>query len=502
MDGTQIPGTKELGGLAPDEIRKQLSKIIHSKAFRHCSGLQRLLQYLVARAIEDPFGEIKEYTIGVETFDRGPDYDPQIDTIVRVQIHRLRQKLNEYYESEGMNDPFFVEIPKGHYIPAFESRSVALLKRNETDVPAEAAASPIREQLEEAEATPTGVIEGGPKASGAPRFFPRGVFLISLVLLVFVSGIALGTRWGRSRTLATSNPISGHAGSPGVRTGDAVETFWRSFLGNDTTPVVGYSDAVYLVDGADDMFRFRRGASDNRGTLVEPHLAQQFASSPALVAKAGPLYYDDGNTGTGQVESVFVLTRLFTQMAVQVMVKRCRLMTTDDFKQHDVILLGSPDKNDLVEQLSQTADFVWNHPNVPGPWKGEFVNRHPQPGESLTYKTERDPNTQEVKTDYGLITIEPGAVPGQYIAILGGLDTSGVAGTAQFMTSPPQMAELQKRLESLGAWTGNGAPPSFQALLRVDVEKGHDVLAVHLITVHVAPSDKNTAEATAGSGSH
>jgi hypothetical protein len=48
------------------------------------------------------------------------------------------------------------------------------------------------------------------------------------------------------------------------------------------------------------------------------------------------------------------------------------------------------------------------------------------------------------------------------------------------------MEELQKRLESLGAWTGKGPPPAFQALLRVDVERGHDVLDVHLVTVHTA----------------
>jgi len=502
MHATQVHGTAELGSQPPEEIQKQLGKIIHSKIFRHCSALQRLLQYLVARAITDPYGEIKEYTIGVEVFDRGQNYDPQTDTIVRVQIHRLRQKVREYYESEGTNDPIIVEIPKGHYIPSFEIRSAALLKASETDVPAEAGAPPIREQLEVADTAPAGIIDGGSKAAGAYGFFPRGVVLIALVLLVFASGTVLGTRWGQSKILAESDSPSGLAGSPGVRAGGAAETFWRGFLGDDTAPVVGYADAVYLVDGAQDLFRYRRGASDNQGTLVEPHLAQQFASSPGLVGQAGPLYYEDGNTGTGDLESVFVLTRLFTQMGLQMSVKRCRLMTIDDLKQHNVILLGSPEENDAVAQLPQVSDFVWTRLNVPGPWKGEFVNRHPLPGESLTYETQRDPSTQEVTADYGLITVQPGALPGRYIAILGGLDTSGVAGAAQFMTSPAQMAELEKRLESLGAWTGKGAPPSFQALLRVDVEKGHDVLAVHLITVHVVSSDKSTAETPAGSGSH
>jgi hypothetical protein len=500
MNSTQAPGTTELGGPPPEEIQKELLRLVHSKAFRHSTALQRLLQYLVGRAIEDPFGDIKEYTIGTEVFERGAGYDPQTDTIVRVQIHRLRLKVKEYYESEGINDPIVVEIPKGHYIPTFESRSSALLKGSQASVATEAVAPPNREALNEADATPHREIEDGRKEAGAAPFFTRGVVLIPLILLIFASGMILGTRWEQSRALATSEALSDRAASASPGTSDAAASFWRSFLGSDTAPVLGYADAVYLVDGAQDLFRFRRGASDNQGTLVEPHLAQEFASSPSLVKQAGPLYYEDGNTGTGDLESVFVLTRLFTEMGVQMTVKRCRLMTIDDLKQHDVILLGSPEENDAVAQLPQVADFVWTRLSVPGPWKGEFVNNHPQPGERLTYQTERDPNTQEVTADYGLITVEPGAQPGRYIAILGGLDTSGVAGSAQFLTSPPHMAELETRLKSLSGWTGDGPPPSFQALLRVTVEKGHDVLGVQLITVHLTTPDKNGVATGANSG--
>jgi hypothetical protein len=477
MNSTQVPGTTELGGPPPEEIQKQLNKIIHSRTFRHASALQRLLQYLINRAVEDPFAEIKEYTIGVDVFDRGADYDPQSDTIVRVQIHRLRLKVKEYYDSEGANDPIIVEIPKGHYVPSFEMRPP---KTTVVEEPTETAPSP-RLETEGGHAVEPPIIQQPHEAADRTlRSIAPLAVLIPAVLIIFVLGAFLGTRWPQSK-IATSSRAQSE---------DAATAFWKSFLGNDSAPVVGYADAVYLVDGAEDLFRFRRGASDNTGTVVDSHLAQQFASSPGLVAKAGPLYYEDGNTGTGDLESVFVLTRLFTQMGLQMTVKRCRLITIDDLQQHDVILLGSPEENDAVAQLSQPSDFVWNRLDVAGPWKGEYINQHPQPGESLTYKTERDPNTQEVKTDFGLITIQPGAVPGRYIAILGGLDTSGVAGTAQFITSPSQMALLQARLESLHAWPTHGGPISFQAVLRVDVERGNDVFDVHLVTVHVTGAEK------------
>lgn len=473
MNRTQVPGTIGLGGPPPEDIEKQLSKIIHSKAFRHAVALQRLLQYLISKTLEDPFADIKEYTIGVEVFERGPDYDPQSDTIVRVQIHRLRLKVKEYYETEGAADPILVDIPKGHYIPTFELRKGSLKSNTE------AALTPHKNEEVDVKEFPSAVLPQSQAPRATTQFFVLRPAALVLAVLIFATGVFIGTHWQLWRGGASIGRTSNGAPS------DAARDFWRGFLGNDSSPVVGYADAVYLVDGAEDLFRFRRGASDYTGTVVDPHLAQQFASSPALVAKAGPLYYEDGNTGTGDLQSVFVLTKLFTQMGLQMLVKRCRLITIDDLQQHDVILLGSPEENDAVAQLTRPSDFVWNRLDVADPWKGEYVNRHPQPGESASYKTERDPNTQEIKTDFGLITLQPGAVPNRRIVMLGGLDTSGVAGAAQFVTSPMHMAELRSRIESMGAWNGEGVPPSFQALLRVDVERGNDVFDVHLISVHI-----------------
>lgn len=491
MNSTQVPGSVELGGPTPQDIQKQLQKIIHAKAFRHATALQRLLQYLISKAIEDPFVDIKEYTIGTEVFDRGVDYDPQSDTIVRVQIHRLRLKVKEYYETDGINDPILVEIPKGHYIPAFELRQPASSKTDRSQA-RETASSAAADPTDHADSL-TGqlVVPNAGATSAAGGFLSPGIVLGVAAILLLTLGILIGVTWQKG---FRGSLASAAAAKPA----DAASQFWRGFLGNDAAPVVGYADAVYLVDGAEDLFRFRRGASDNTGTQVDSHLAQQFASSPGLVARAGPLYYEDGNTGTGDLESVFVLTRLFTEMGVQMAVKRCRLITTLDLQQHDVILLGSPEENDAVAQLTQPSDFVWNRLNVPGPWKGEYINRHPQPGEQASYTTERDPNTQEIKTDFGLITLQPGAVPNRYIVMLGGLDTSGVAGAAQFVTSPTHMAELLSRIESLSSWKGEGVTPSFQALLRVDVERGNDVLDVHLISVHMPGTGKN-APATASS---
>jgi hypothetical protein len=267
---------------------------------------------------------------------------------------------------------------------------------------------------------------------------------------------------------------------------NAVHDFWTAFLGKDRAPVIGYANAVFLIDRTNDLFRFRRGASDNRGSPVDAHLARQFASNPSLVAKAGPLFYEYSYTGTGDLEAVWRFTRLFSRMGYETTLRRSRLVTIHDLQEHSVILVGSSFQNDAVAQLPSTVqDFVYELPKIDDElWNGRIVNRHPLPGEAPFYKTERDKVTQTVREDYALITVQPGIVPGRYIAVVGGLDTSGSSGATEFLSSASGVAELTSRLASLGEKKVDGQPPFFQALIKVDLENGLDVLGFHLVTVH------------------
>ena len=65
---------------------------------------------------------LKGYNIAVEVFDRPESFDPAVDPLVRIEAARLRDKLREYYESEGQNDPIRIDLPKGAYAPHIEIR--------------------------------------------------------------------------------------------------------------------------------------------------------------------------------------------------------------------------------------------------------------------------------------------------------------------------------------------------------------------------------------------
>jgi len=104
------------------EIRAQLDRILSNFATSGANRRSRLLRYLVEQALEDRSESLKESVIATQVFDRAPGYDPQIDSVVRVEIGRLRARLAEYYERAGADDTVRIEIPRGAYRPVFVFR--------------------------------------------------------------------------------------------------------------------------------------------------------------------------------------------------------------------------------------------------------------------------------------------------------------------------------------------------------------------------------------------
>ena len=101
-------------------IEEELERLLASKAFSRAGHLRRFLEYVVRQYLAGDASRLKEYDIGVAVFDRGPGFDPRIDTIVRVQAIKLRRTLESYFRSEGATEPIRIFIPKGSYRPVFE----------------------------------------------------------------------------------------------------------------------------------------------------------------------------------------------------------------------------------------------------------------------------------------------------------------------------------------------------------------------------------------------
>jgi hypothetical protein len=97
--------------------KKLLEKILSSKEFSGSKIYVSYLTYLVEAA--ESGKNLKEISIAIEFFGKGPDFNPTEDTIVRTHTYNLRKKLQNYYYDEGKDDKYRLRIPKGHYDVTF-----------------------------------------------------------------------------------------------------------------------------------------------------------------------------------------------------------------------------------------------------------------------------------------------------------------------------------------------------------------------------------------------
>jgi TolB-like protein len=108
---------------APGLVREELARILASPGFVNAERLSRLLSFIVERTLDGRGAELKEYVLGTEVYDRGTGYDPRLDSIVRVEMRRLRTRLEEYYAGPGAESRLVMHVPLGSYVPQFSPRA-------------------------------------------------------------------------------------------------------------------------------------------------------------------------------------------------------------------------------------------------------------------------------------------------------------------------------------------------------------------------------------------
>lgn len=106
----------------PDRLqaeKEELNWLLTSGALGRSSNLARMLTFVCEKHFQDQDDQVTEYMLATEALGRRENFDPQTDTIVRVTAHSLRKRLQEIYQTEGVNRPVQILIPLGHYVPSF-----------------------------------------------------------------------------------------------------------------------------------------------------------------------------------------------------------------------------------------------------------------------------------------------------------------------------------------------------------------------------------------------
>ena len=96
-------------------LLSQVERILQSNEFRSSEVLRRLLRFLGEKSAAGEADQLKEYVVAIDGLGKNPSYDPRQNSAVRIQVGRLRQRLAEYYRSEGKADDIIIDLPKGHF---------------------------------------------------------------------------------------------------------------------------------------------------------------------------------------------------------------------------------------------------------------------------------------------------------------------------------------------------------------------------------------------------
>ena len=107
----------------PGAIQRQAERIRASGTLGRSGLIRRLFDFLVDCAEQ---GRVpKEIEVAIDGFGKDAGFDSSQDALVRVYVHKLRRKLDEFYASAGRRETFRIAIPRGEYrlvvLPAHEA---------------------------------------------------------------------------------------------------------------------------------------------------------------------------------------------------------------------------------------------------------------------------------------------------------------------------------------------------------------------------------------------
>jgi hypothetical protein len=430
------------------EKRDALKRLLKSRSFAKTKRVSRFLEFACEQAFLGNADKLNEYLIGVEIYERGSDFDPQQDAIVRVQAHEIRRRLKEYYREEGAGDPVRVDFPPGHYVPEF-SRSGTAAEVQETLIPIQETAQPIT-----------------PHAS----FYRRNRLVIALSLAcLLLSALLIRERYF-SQNFAGKLPIPLH---------ESMTWFWGPFLPPAEPPliVIPNHPMLRLAHEGDSP------ATLAQSTLIPKEKLPEFRDTIHFreLKEFNFVTSLTDFTAVGEALGLLNLYELFTRVGLKVRVKESRLVDFEMVKRGNTILLGG--NQSWSGRIFLYPEGFWFHGGI-------ITNKNPRAGELPVYKPEFDPITNSLRKDYALVLMLANEKKTQRILLIYGIYTQGSQAAIDYVTSEERLIELRKALAEFSPDLRT-TPRYFQVLLQTTVENYVPGKA-SLVGARVIPDDLAT----------
>lgn len=281
-------------------VRLQLEAVLADQLFSRSKRCTDFLRFTVERALDKTTGAIKERTLGIEVFGRKPDYDTNVDPVVRATAAEVRKRLHQYYHTFGRGNEIRIEFPRGSYVPEFHFPENGSLQ----------------------EATASGSVKQGQRQPGVTKrwLFPLLIAAPYVALCVFLLGSTSQSTLDRfwspirnseqattfcipTRSPATDPTEPASAGGP--------EALAKALRVMGRPSRVAFSDSIAvtriagMLQGKEQRFQFR-GSSDTTledlkgGPAVLVGIfgnrwTQQFQGGRFTFTRDGPFHYISDN---------------------------------------------------------------------------------------------------------------------------------------------------------------------------------------------------------------
>ena len=366
-----------------DIIKQEVEKLTTGEVLGRSRTYARLLEYVAECSINGRTP--KELEIAVEVFGKGSDFDPNQDSLVRVYMHNLRQKLDNYYARGDNAGGDRLAIPKGEY-------RLAVLSA------------------------------GDPSSVSAMGRHAPPVWAVVLIAALAINLVAL--------------VLLGRGGDPAANAYEQVSrsSMWASFM-DDELPFLVVVGDYYIFAELDGFGRVERLVRDFDVNSADD-LEDRFVYEPELMET----YLDVDLTYLPQASASAIkdLLRVVYQSDKPVRVTPMSELTVADLKSNHVIYVG------YISALDQLMEFVFSSSGlIVGETFDELSNA--ATGESYTSGAGIPVEGRHNYTDYGFLSTFPGPGNNQLMIIAGTRD-AGLMYTAQVATSLADVTALQESL--------------------------------------------------------
>lgn len=419
----------DVASFAGDPRWQATERILQSLVFRRSPRLCQLLAYMAEQSLLDEHHQLTETAIAVHVFGRDSSFDPAIDTIVRSQMVRLREKLEQYYHEDKGHEAIRIVVPKGKYQIHFEQVLSLPTVLAEPDL--KVASEFIADSHVSSISQPT------PAQSG------RKISWLSVVLggLCLLLSVSLFTVVRHDRHAALADVPESH------------QPIWDAMFQRDTpTTYVAPDSGLVLLHEI-----------THKPTSLAEYIHRDFGSqlqdiSPSQAAEAVHLA-NRRYTSVVDLSTVQHLDMIAMKQHSKLRIKFARDLRLDDLKQGNIILGGAQNANPWHELFNPELTIV-GEMNPVDYLSYRFINKHPNQGEKPIYTVSAtDPKHRVL----GYAAYIPGLDGKNKVLIIEGSSVTGGDAICDFLfNDSPQSSFLEKIKRP------DGSLPYFELLLEAD----------------------------------